>query len=98
MPGWHEGAWEDEGVSGYLPAIGAKEMEPLEVIDRAVQAAVETREGPEELRRAIWRDESGAEVWVHLSGGAPHTTSVVFRGSGRVTGDLTGFSPPVDGP
>jgi hypothetical protein len=93
-----DGAREDERVSGYLPAIGAKEIDPLEVVDRAVQVAVETREGPDELRRKIWRDESGAEIWVHLTGDAPHTTTVVFRGSGRVKGFLAGFSPPVDGP
>jgi hypothetical protein len=85
-------------VSGYLPAIGAKETEPLEIVDRVVQAAVETRDGPENLQRKVWRDESGAEVWVHLTGGAPHTTTVIFRGSDHVTGLLAGFSPPVDGP
>ncbi len=85
-------------MSGYLPAIGAKEIEPLEMVDRAIQAAVETREGPEGLRRAIWRDESGAEVWVHLQGDAPRTTTVIFRGADRITGRLSGFSPPVDGP
>lgn len=85
-------------MSGYLPAIGAREIEPLEMVDRVVGAAVDTREGPHELRRVIWRDESGAEVWVHLEGDAPHTTTVVFRGTGRVTGRLVGFSQPVDGP
>ena len=35
-------------MSGYLPAIGAKEIEPLEMVDRAVRAAVEMREGPEQ--------------------------------------------------
>lgn len=93
-----DGAREDERVSGYLPAIGAKETEPLELVDRVVQSAVETREGPENLQRKIWRDESDAEVWVHLTGDAPHTTTVVFRGSDRVTGLLAGFSPPADGP
>jgi hypothetical protein len=85
-------------VSGYLAAIGAKEIEPFELIDRIVAAPVETREGPEALRRAIWRDESGAEVWVHLNEDAPQTTTVLFRGTNRVTGRLGGFSPPVDGP
>jgi hypothetical protein len=85
-------------VSGYLPAVGAKEIEPLELVDRATQAASETREGPDDLRRKIWRDESGAEIWVHLTGDAPHTTTVLFRSDGRVTGHLVGFSPPVDGP
>lgn len=85
-------------MSGYLPAIGAKEIEPLEMVDRVVKAAVETREGPEALRRAIWRDGSGAEVWVHLQGEAPQTSTVLFRGAGRVTGRLTGISPPMDGP
>jgi hypothetical protein len=81
-----------------LPAIGAKEIEPLEMVDRAIAAAVETREGPEALRRAIWRDGSGAELWIHLQGGAPQTTTVIFRGADRITGRLTGFSPPMDGP
>jgi hypothetical protein len=85
-------------LSGYLPAIGAKEIEPLEMVDRVIQAAVETHEGPEGLRRAIWRDESGAEVWIHLQGEAPQTTTVIFRGADRLTGRLSGFSPPVDGP
>lgn len=85
-------------MSGYLPAIGAKETEPLEMVDRALQSPVEVREGPDLLRRVIWRDESGAELWVHLDGGAPHTTTVVFRGSGRVAGRLVGYSPPKDGP
>jgi hypothetical protein len=85
-------------VSGYLGAIGAKEIEPLAMVDRAAANAVETREGPEELRRAIWRDDSGAEIWVHSQAGVPHTTTVVFRGSERITAELTGFSPPVDGP
>ena len=60
-------------MSGYLAAIGAKEIEPLEMVDRVMRSAVETREGPELLRRAIWRDESGAEVWVHLEGEARRT-------------------------
>jgi hypothetical protein len=85
-------------VSGYLPAIGAKEIEPLEMVDRVVGSAVETREGPPPLRRLIWRDESGAEVWVHLEGDAPHTTTVVFRGATRVTGRLAGYSASADGP
>jgi hypothetical protein len=98
LPPFQHEAREDERVSGYLPAIGAKEIEPLELVDRATRAAVETRGGPESLQRKIWRDESGAEVWVHLTGDAPHTTTVVFRGSDRVNGLLAGFSPPVDGP
>ena len=85
-------------MSGYLSAIGAKEIEPFDLIDKVVAAPVEVREGPELLRRVIWRDESGAEVWVHLNDGAPQTTTVLFRGPGRVTGRLGGFSPPVDGP
>jgi len=85
-------------VSGYLPAIGAKEIQPLEMVDRVVGSAVEVREGPEPLRRVIWRDESGAEVWVHLEGTAPHTTTVVFRGAGRVTGRLGGYSASTEGP
>lgn len=85
-------------MSGYLPAIGAKETEPLEIVDQVVKAAVETRQGPEGLQRKIWRDESGAEIWVHLTGDAPHTTTVIFRGSERVKGLLAGFSPPADGP
>src|SRR5262249_50841628 len=69
-----------------------------DMVDRVLHSPVEVREGPEPLRRVIWRDESGAEVWVHLEGGAPHTTTVVFRGSGRVTGRLAGYSAPNDGP
>ncbi len=85
-------------MSGYLPAIGAKEIEPLEMVDRVATAATETREGPAELRRRIWRDDSGAEIWLHYEGDAPHTTTVLFRGNDRISGHLTGFSPPVDGP
>jgi hypothetical protein len=85
-------------MSGYLPAIGARETEPLEMVDRVVGAAVETREGPEPLRRVVWRDDSGAEVWVHMEGDVPHTTTVVFRGSGRVTGRLAGYQVSTDGP
>src|SRR5205823_8828825 len=38
------------------------------------------------------------EMWIHLEGDAPHTTTVVFRGTGRVTGRLAGYSASTDGP